>query len=109
MSVYLFETWVIKPEHLETHAVLWKEYVQYMKNNRDLFKGIISMQILNKLEGQGTVTHLQIVEFNSVEDKEALDWQLSQDIETLQFKQQLMLIKDPKTTTQMLTEPLVSY
>ena len=89
MSIYLLETWIIKPEDEEEHKLLWENYVDYMNKNPKLFSGIKSMRLCNKLPGNNLVTHTQIVEFDSLEDKELLDNKLSKDSKSIEFHQKV--------------------
>lgn len=109
MSVYLLETWIIKPEHEEKHEMLWRRFVDYMNQNRGLFKGIISMQLYRKLPVSGSVTHAQRVEFNSIEDKLALDEKVVKDKTCSEFSRNLAHLKDSKTTSEIICEPFLEY
>ena len=109
MSVYLLETWTIKPEDKERHDLIWKRYVRYMNQNPELFASIKSMKIYEKLLGNTSITHAQIVEFDSLEDKEILDHKLSQDRESGEFHRKLMRVKDPATTTEIICEPFLEF
>lgn len=109
MSIYLLETWFIKPEHEEKHELLWAQFVNYMNDNPELFTGIKSMKLLKNITGKDSVTHVQIVEFNSVEDKEILDKRLSKDRKSIEFNRKLMLVKDATMNTEILCEPFLEY
>lgn len=109
MSVHLIETWVIKPEHEESHEVLWKQFVDYMNRNRELFKGIVSMKMYKTFLGEGSATHAQTVEFSSVEDKLALEKRVAKDKTCSEFRLNLAQFKDPKTTSEILCESFLEY
>jgi hypothetical protein len=109
MTVYLFETWIVKPEHEKRHALIWKQYVNYMKENPTLFEGIKSMKLCKKLLGEGFATFVQIVEFSNLEEKVCLDNKLSKDKESIAFKGRLMLVKNSETNTEILCEPYLEY
>ena len=109
MSVYLFETWLVKPEHENKHNKIWGEYVNYMNRNPELFHGIKSMKLYKKLPGEGFATYIQVVEFNNLDEKVNLDLLLSKDEESLTFKRRLMLFKDIETTAETLCEPIYEY
>ena len=109
MSIYLIETWVIKPENEEKNDLLWEQFVKYMNDNPKLLSAIKSMKLYKKLTGKNFVTHVQIVEFNSLKDKEVLDKSLSKDRESVALNRKLMLVKDTVTTTEILCEPFLEY
>ena len=109
MSIYLLETWVIKPEDEEEHRIIWRQYVNYMNENPELFSSIKSMKLCKKLSGDDVVTHAQMGEFDSLKDKENLDEGLSKDRENIEFHRKLMLVKDAATVTEILCEPFLEY
>ena len=109
MSVFLIETWAVRPEDLESHDLLWGKYVRYMRKNPELFREIKSMKLLRKIQGKDLITHAQTVEFESLSDKEILDKRVSADNESLEFKRKLMLVKNIKTTSEVLCESFVEF
>jgi hypothetical protein len=109
MTVHLIETWIIKPEHEQSHEVLWKQFVDYMSQNRELFKGIVSMKMYKAVPGEGPATHAQTVEFGSLEDKLALERRVAKDKTCSEFGRNLARLKDPKTTSETLCESFLEY
>jgi hypothetical protein len=109
MSVCLFETWLVKPERGNRHNKIWEQYLNYVNRNLELFQGIKSMKLYQKLPGEGFATYIQMVEFNNLDAKVNLDLRLSKDEESLTFKRRIMLFKDIETTTETLCEPIYEY
>jgi hypothetical protein len=109
MSVHLIETWIIKPEHEESHEVLWKRFVDYMSQNRGLFKGIVSMKMYKTVPGEGPATHAQTIEFSSLKDKLALERRVAKDRMCSEFRRDLAQFKDPRTTSETLCESFLEY
>jgi hypothetical protein len=109
MSIYLLEIWAIKPEDNQKHDLLWQEYIRYMNQNPELFNKIRGMQLCRKLSGDGPLTHAQVVEFDSLEDKESLDQKLAEDRASREFHRKLISIKDPKTTSAIICEPFLKF
>jgi hypothetical protein len=109
MSLHLIETWIIKPEHAGSHEVLWQQFVDYMNQNRELFKGIVSLKMYKTLTGENSTTHAQTVEFSSMEDKLALEKRVAKDKTCSEFRLNLAQFKDPKTTSEILCESFLEY
>ena len=109
MSIYLFETWLVKPEHENRHNKIWEQYVNHMNSYPELFQGIKSMKLYKKLPGEGFATYIQMVEFSNLDEKVSLDLRLSKDEDSLAFKRRLMLFKDIEKTTETLCEPIFEY
>ena len=109
MSIYLLETWIIKPEDEEEHRLIWEEFIGYMKLNPGLFGSIKSMKLFHKLSGNDSINYAQIVEFDNIEDKKSLDSRLLKDNASMEFHQKLACIKNVATTKEMLCEPFLEY
>jgi hypothetical protein len=109
MSIFLVETWVVKPEHEQEHEALWRHFVDYMNQNRILFKGIISMQLYRRLPVTSSATHAQTVEFSSLEDKLALDERVVKDPTCVEFSRNLARVKDSRTISEVTCEPFLQY
>jgi hypothetical protein len=109
MSIYLLETWIVEPQHEEGHEALWRQFVDYMSRNRDLFKGIVSMKLYRRLSAPGSPTHAQVIEFSSMEDKLALDERVVKDKTCFEFRRSLSQFKDSKTASEVLCQPFLEY
>ena len=109
MSIFLIETWVVKPEDLEIHDLLWIEYVDYMRKNLSLFAEIKSMRLFKTIQEQDVVTHAQIVEFESLAEKMNLDSRISEDKKSVEFKHKLMQVKNIETATAVLCDSFLEF
>ncbi|NYT11752.1 MAG: hypothetical protein GKC03_04275 [Methanomassiliicoccales archaeon] len=93
MSVSMVETWVVKPEYDIEHKQLWKEFLEYMRKNPELFKEIKSMNLYSQTFGNVSGAIVQVVEFESWAEKENLDKRLKNSTECIKFHEELMQMK----------------
>ena len=104
MAVLYIESWVVKPECQGEHDELWGEFMNYFQENPDLFREIISMRFYKQTFGSQTGAFVQVIEFDSLSQKENLDRRLSKDEESLRFHNDLIRLKDPATVSACMWE-----
>ena len=51
MTVYLYKTYVVKPDKLDEHNEWGKKLIALMKKKPDLFKGVTSLRVLRHKYG----------------------------------------------------------
>lgn len=105
MTVLLVERWIVRPECQAEHAELWRSFREHIRRNPDLFKEIRSMRFYDQTFGTPSGAFVQVVEFDSLADKENLDKRLANDEESSRFHKELMKLKDPATVSACLWEP----
>jgi hypothetical protein len=90
---------------VDRHGELWQSFMNYFKGNPDLFRGIKSLRFYNQTSGKPTGAFVQVVEFESLTEKEILDRRLENDQESIRFHEELQTLKDTSTVTKWLWEP----
>jgi hypothetical protein len=91
--VLTVETWVVKPDYDLKHMQLWKEFLEYVRKNPELFREIKSMNLYSQTFGNVSGAIVQVVEFESWAEKENLDNRLKNNIECIKFHEELMQMK----------------
>jgi antibiotic biosynthesis monooxygenase (ABM) superfamily enzyme len=66
MTVFLVETYVIKPDKLEEFNTLLKKSETYMKKHPDLFKEMKSHKIFSQLFGGNWGGYIEMYEFENL-------------------------------------------
>jgi hypothetical protein len=83
MTVFIVETYVVKPDKLGEAAAFFKKFLAWMKERSDLFKEVKSLKLFSNMSG--VVGYVDMLEFDSLADlekwtnryygyKEALAW-----------------------------------
>jgi antibiotic biosynthesis monooxygenase (ABM) superfamily enzyme len=66
MTVFMVETYVIKPDKLEEFTALLKKFETYMKKHPDLFKEMKSHKIFSQLFGGNWGGYVEMTEFENL-------------------------------------------
>lgn len=107
MTVLVVETWVVPPENQEKHKRLWEGYLKYMRKNPELFKEIKSLKLFTQTFGSISGAIVEVIEFDSLADKERLDNKLVKDKESIEFHKELEALKDATTVSMSAWEPFM--
>jgi hypothetical protein len=70
LTVFLVETYVIKPDKLGAFTALYKKFETYMKKRKDLFKEVKSHRIFSQLMGGNWGGYVEMTEFENFADFE---------------------------------------
>jgi hypothetical protein len=101
----MVETWVVKSEQKSRHRELWRGFLEYVKGNPELFEEMKSLRLYSQRFGNPSRAIVEVVEFDSLAAKEALDKRLSEDAECLRFHKELQTLKEASTVTMCAWEP----
>jgi hypothetical protein len=66
MTIFLAETYVIKPDKLEEFSTLFKKFETYMKKHPDLFKEVKSHKVFSQLLGGNWGGYVEMTEFENL-------------------------------------------
>ncbi len=70
MTIFLVETYVVKPDKLGEFTALYKKFEAYMKKRKDLFKEVKSHKIFSHLMGGSWGGYVEMTEFENFVDPE---------------------------------------
>jgi hypothetical protein len=87
--ILFVESWIVKPECVDRHGELWHTFMNYYRGNPDLFREIKSLRFFTQTSGKPTGAFVQVVEFDSLSEKEIMDRRLSNDEESIRFHEEL--------------------
>jgi uncharacterized protein with von Willebrand factor type A (vWA) domain len=107
MTVFMVETWVVPQENQEKHKQLWEGYLEYIRKNKELFKEIKSLKLFTQTFGSISGAIVEVIEFDSLADKERLDSKLAKDRESSEFHNDLASVKDAATVSMSTWEPFM--
>jgi hypothetical protein len=93
ISVFMVETWVVRPKCTLKHKQLWKDFLDFVGGNPDLFREIKSMNLYSQTFGDVSGAIVQVVEFESWAEKENLDNRLKDNADCIRFHEELMDMK----------------
>jgi len=66
MTIFLMETYVIKPDKLEEFTALLKKLETYMKKHPDLFKEVKSHKVFSQILGANWGGYVEMTEFENL-------------------------------------------
>jgi uncharacterized protein with von Willebrand factor type A (vWA) domain len=107
MIVFMVETWVVPKENQEKHRRLWEGYLEYVRKNPELFKEMKSLKLFTQTFGTISGAIVEMIEFDSLADKERLDSKLAKDKESIKFHEELASLKDAATVSMSTWEPFM--
>ncbi len=99
MTVIMVGTRIVKSGQRGRHAELWRRFLEYVEGNPELLAEIRSLKLYIQTNGSPSGAIVEVVEFDSLAGKEALDKRLSRDAECMKFHDELQLLKDQATVT----------
>jgi len=100
MTILVMGTWLVKPEKQAEFSRLWQRFLKYMKNNPKLFKEVKSLKFFTQTFGGIMGSHVELAEYESLADYEALHAKLKKNKEYAKLLQEFMLVVDPATITE---------
>jgi hypothetical protein len=97
-TVFVVETYVVKPDKLGEYAELAKKYVEWTKKRADLFKEVKSWKLFAHLYGGISGGYVEMWEFENLMDYEKAMNRLMQDKEFMtEFYTKVMAMMVPAT------------
>jgi len=106
MTVFVVETYVVKPEkHVEFKSLL-QRFLKYMKENPTLFKEIKSWKLFTQTFGTISGAYVEQVEYDSLAELEKCYTRLLKDKEFSKIYQELMTLIDTATFSMSAWEPV---
>ncbi len=97
MSVFVVQTYFVKPEKREKYMTLWRRWLKYMKENPEKVKEIRSVKLFTQTFGSISGAYVAVREFDSLADYERCHTRLLKDEEFMKLYQKVMLLIDPDT------------
>jgi len=100
MTILVIGTWFVKPEKQVEFSRLWKKLLGLMKKKQKMFKEVKSIKLFTRTFGRTASSHVELVEYESLADYEALHARPMKKKEFVKLFQELMLIIEPATMTE---------
>ena len=100
MTILVMGTWFVNPEKQGEFNRLWKKLLGLMKKKPKMFKEVKSIKLLTQTFGGTAGSHVELVEYESLADYEALHARLMKKKEFMKLYQELMLVIEPATMTE---------
>jgi len=97
VSVFIVNTWIIKPEKQAEFTQMWKRYLKYVKENPEEFKELKSIKLFTQTFGGIYGAYVELVEYESLTDYEKLIVRVFKDEGFMKIFQELMLLMEPGT------------
>ncbi len=97
MTVFMVETYVVKPEKHGEYMLLLKRFPKLMKKKANMFKVVKSYKVFAHMFGGVMGGYVELYEFNSLADVESLFAKVFADKEIADFHQQFMTCIEPST------------
>ena len=79
MSIFLVETYVVRPEKLSEFDPALKEFLKFKETHRELFKGLRSWKLFQQEYGGISHMYVEMWEFDSLAGMEAFNARISSD------------------------------
>ena len=100
MTVLVIGTWFVKPEKQVEFSRLWKKLLGLIKKKPKTFKELKSIKFFTQTFGGTAGSIVELAEYESLADYEALHARLMKKKEFMKLYQELMLVIEPATTTE---------
>jgi hypothetical protein len=100
MTILVMSTWFVKPEKQDEFNRLWKKLLGLMKKKPKMFKEVKSIKLFTQTFGGTAGSQVELVEYESLADYEALQARLMKKKEFMKLYQELMLVIEPATMTE---------
>jgi len=97
MTVFVIETYVVKPEKQAEFKSLLQKFLRFMKKNPALFKEIKSLKLSTQTFGGISGAYVELIEYNSLADQEKCHTRLKKNGEYMKLYQQAMSLIDTAT------------
>jgi len=99
MTYLAISTYIVKPEKQADFMRFWKSYLDYMKKNPEIFKGVKSLKLYTQVFGGISGAYVELLEFDSLTDKETLEKKLAKNEEAKKLLQEFIMFRDSSTHT----------
>jgi len=97
MTIFIIETYVVKPEKQEEFMSVLKRILDYKKENPEKFKEMKSKKIFSQMFGDISGKHIEINEFDNMADAEKYIARESKDEGFMKLYQEAKLLLVPAT------------
>ena len=97
MSVFVIETYVVKPEKHGEYKSLIQTLIKYKKENPELFKEVKSFRLFHQMFGGLAGAYIEMWEFDSMADLEKCWMKESKDKDFMKIHKEFMLLIEPTT------------
>jgi len=106
MTVFVVETYVVKPEKQVEFKSLLQRFLKYMKKNPTLFKEMKSWKLFTQTFGTISGAYVELVEYNSLAEHEKCHTRLLKDKGFMKLYEEAMTLIDTTTFSMSAWEPV---
>jgi hypothetical protein len=106
MTVFIVETYVIKPEKQSEFKSLLQKWRKYMKDNAEKLKEMKSWKLYTQTFGSISGAYIEQVEFDSLGEHEKFNARLLKDKEYSKLYQEAIALIDTTTFSMSAWEPV---
>ncbi len=106
MTVFIIETFVVKPEKQSEFKSLMDKGLKYMKENPEKYKELKSWKMYTQTFGSISGAYIGQTEYDSLAEFEKLNARLSKDKESSKLSQEVNATIDMTTYTMSAWEPV---
>jgi hypothetical protein len=106
MTVFIVETYVVKPEKQAEFKSLPRKWQKYMKENTEKLKEMKSWKLYTQTFGSISGAYIEQVEYDSLAEHEKCNARLLKDQEYLKLYQEAMALIDTATFSMSAWEPV---
>jgi len=97
MSVFVIETYVVKPEKQGEYQSLMRRLLEYKKQNPQLFKEVKSFRLFHQMFGGLAGAYIEMWEFDSIADLEKCWIEESKNEGFMKIHKEFTLFVEPTT------------
>ena len=97
MSVFVVETYVVKPEKREEFMSLWQRVLEYKEEKPELFGEVKSLNLFTQMFGGVAGAYIEMWEFDNMADLEKCWAREHKDEGFMKIHQEFILLIDPAT------------
>jgi len=106
MTVFVVETYVVKPEKQVEFKSLLQRFLRYMKKNPTLFKEMKSWKLFTQTFGTISGAYVELVEYDSLAEHEKCHARLLKDKGFMKLYEEVMTLIDTTTFSMSAWEPV---
>jgi len=106
MTVFVVETYVVKPEKQAEFKSLLRRWLKFMKENPALLKEMKSWKLFTQTFGSISGAYVELVEYDSLAEYEKCHARLLKDKEFMKLYQEAMTLIDATTFSMSAMEPV---
>ena len=105
MTVFIEERYLVKPENQEEFKRLWHRFLEYKKENTELFKEMKSFALFTQTFGGMSGTYSWLAEFDSLADYEKFNMRAMKEEGFMKIRQGFMLLLEATTYSMSAWKP----